>query len=137
MRLRFTIRDLLWLTLVVAAMTGVFIFVVARVGGPPSVNFHPIAFDATTWKASPSEFSHNSIRLRMVDDFLERESPIGKSREKIVALLGEPDDTPYFRNYDMVYRLGQERHPFGIDSEWLVFRLDKQALVTEATLVRD
>ncbi len=102
-----------------------------------SVGFDSMAFDSPTWKASPSEFSHDSVRLRMVDDFLKSHHPVGKSRAEIVALLGEPDNTPYFHNYDMVYHLGQERNSLPIDSEWLVLRLNSANIVIEARLARD
>ncbi len=94
-------------------------------------------FDATAWKSAPVEFSHESVRLRMVDDFLNSHAPAGKTRQQIVAMLGEPDDTEYMRSYDMVYQLGQERGAFPIDSEWLVMRLDDADIVTEARLTTD
>ena len=96
----------------------------------------PLEFDATVWQASEADDTHASIRLRMVHSFLAGQQPAGKSREQILALLGEPDDTRYFRDYDMVYYLGPERGPMSIDSEWLVFKL-KDGVVTEARLAND
>ncbi|MGB7160814.1 MAG: hypothetical protein WBD40_22305 [Tepidisphaeraceae bacterium] len=94
-------------------------------------------FDSVKWQAaSEPDATHNSVRLRMADSFLDGQQPIGKSREQIVALLGEPDDTPYFNEYDMVYYLGPERGPMGIDSEWLVLKLTRGS-VTEARLATD
>ncbi len=102
------------------------------------IDFTPMPFDAEVWRATRSEDSHDSVRLRMVDDFLATHTPVGKSREDIVVLLGEPDDTTYFSNFDLVYHLGLERDSaFPIDSEWLVMRLDRNGLVTEALLVTD
>ena len=72
----------------------------------------------------------------MVDDFLATQSPLGKSCDQIVALLVDPDDTPDFREYDMVYYLGPERGFMGIDSEWLVIKL-KNGLANEAKLITD
>jgi hypothetical protein len=72
----------------------------------------------------------------MADSFLAGQRPVGKSRAEIVAMLGEPDDTPYFRRYDMVYYLGPERGPMPIDSEWLVLKLT-DGVVTEARLAKD
>jgi hypothetical protein len=97
----------------------------------------PMPFDSGVWKANPSECSHASVRLRMVDDLLRTEHLQGRSREEVVDLLGEPDDTEYFRDYDMVYRLGLERGWICIDSEWLVLATDENDRVREACLVRD
>ncbi len=102
-----------------------------------SVDFHPVSFKSEVWKNTSSEFSLDSVRLRMVDDLLLTKLLVGLTRNNIVALIGEPDDTPYFREYPMVYHLGQERHPFGIDSEWLVIQLDKQGIATESLIVTD
>ncbi len=102
-----------------------------------SVDFRPIPFNSEVWKATPSEFSLDSVRLRMVDDLLATRPLVGQHRDDIVALIGEPDDTPYFRKYPMVYHLGQERHPFGIDSEWLVIQLNDHGIATESLVVTD
>jgi hypothetical protein len=94
-------------------------------------------FDSTKWQAASNhDRSHDSVRLRMADSFLSDRQPVGKTRDQLVALLGEPDDTEYFRNYDMVYYLGPERGPFGIDSEWLVIKLT-DGVAAEARLVAD
>jgi hypothetical protein len=58
-------------------------------------------------------------------------------REKVTAIIGEPDKTEYFKEWDLVYWLGQERGWISIDSEWLVFRLDSQKKVTDYAIVRD
>ncbi len=102
-----------------------------------SVDSRPIPFDSEVWMATPSEFSLDSVRLRMVDDLLATRPLVGRHRDEIVALIGEPDDTPYFRKYPMVYHLGQERHPFGIDSEWLVIQLNDHGIATESLVVTD
>ncbi|WP_412069317.1 hypothetical protein [Rubrivirga sp. IMCC43871] len=43
----------------------------------------------------------------MVDDLLRRHDLVGQSREEVVALLGEPEPTDYFAEYDLVLRLGE------------------------------
>ena len=103
----------------------------------PDYEFDALRFESTTWKYTPSEMSHESLRLRMVDDFLATHSPVGTTRDEIIALLGQPDDTEYFRDFDLVYHLGRERSVFGIDSEWLVVRLDDNSIVKEARIVSD
>ncbi len=102
------------------------------------LDFKPMPFDSAVWRATPSDGTHDAVRLRMVDDFLANHGPVGRTRTEIVALLGESDDTSYFSDFDMVYHLGLERGgAFSIDSEWLVIRLDSDGVVTEARLVRD
>jgi len=103
----------------------------------PSVALYSQSFDSATWKSSPAEFTHKSRRLRMADDLLKTHPLVGLDRAAIGALLGDPDQTPYFRGYDMVYFLGQERSYFGIDGEWLVIKLDSAGVATEAKLVTD
>ncbi len=131
-----------WLTtaLVVVGVFGVLACVVVIGGrlllaqmlsGPRLLDFDPAKWQA----ASKPDGTYKSVRLRMADSFLAGRQPIGKSREQIVALLGEPDDTSYFRTYDMVYYLGPERG-LGVDSEWLVLKLT-EGRVTEARLVTD
>ena len=73
----------------------------------------------------------------MLDDLLRSHPLVGRSRAEVESLIGPPDTTEYFRKYDMVYMLGQERSFIGIDSEWLVIKLDAASLVTEARLVTD
>lgn len=102
-----------------------------------SVDFTPRKFDSAVWKSTPAEFSWESMRLKMVDDLLARTTLQGMTEAAVVDLLGEPDETPYFDEFDMVYWLGQERHPFGIDSEWLVIRLNDAGVASEARVVRD
>jgi outer membrane protein assembly factor BamE (lipoprotein component of BamABCDE complex) len=73
----------------------------------------------------------------MVDDLLRRHSFRGMTREQVTAIVGEPDKTEYFKEWDLVYWLGPERGFMSIDSEWLVFRLDSQKKVTDLRNVRD
>ena len=95
------------------------------------------SFDSSGWQDSARVFSQDPIRIRMVDDLLERHELDEMTRAEVVALLGEPDKTPYFREWDMVYWLGPERGPMGIDSEWLVLRLDEHQQVIEHRVVTD
>lgn len=73
----------------------------------------------------------------MVDDLLATGRLIGQSRESAVQMLGPADDTPYFRDYDLVYWLGPERGFFSIDSEWLIIKLDEEGVIRDASLARD
>ncbi len=98
----------------------------------------PIRFDSARWKATPSSFSHESIRQRMVDDLLRTHPLVGRSRAEVESLIGPPNTTAYFDNYDMVYALGQEPNSYvAIDSEWLVIQLDAGGRVITAKLATD
>ena len=94
-------------------------------------------FTPARWNDSTLAFGPAAIRGCVVDDLLRRERLRGRTRAEIVALLGEPPRTEYFRDYDLVYWLGPERSMMSIDSEWLVFRLDSTGRVIEHRLVTD
>jgi hypothetical protein len=94
-------------------------------------------FAAAAWRDSTQVYSAAAVRGCMVDDLLKRHQLVGQSRAAVVALLGEPAPTPYFREYDLVYWLGPERGMLSIDSEWLVLRLDSGGRVSERRLVTD
>ena len=93
-------------------------------------------FDSVAWNKRHDDLA-NATRIRMVDDLLRRHEFRGMTRDEVTAIIGEPDDTPYFKDWDMVYWLGPERGFMGIDSEWLVFRLDGQKIVNDYRIVRD
>jgi hypothetical protein len=101
-----------------------------------SVDFEPTKFNAENWQKSIPTMSWNSVRLTMVDDLVENHLNTGMSKNEVIELIGIPDDTPYFRNYDMVYYLGRERNPIGIDSEWLVFKVN-YGKIQSFNIVRD
>lgn len=94
-------------------------------------------FDAAAWRDSVQAYSAAAVRGCMVDDLLNGHAFVGESRAAVVALLGEPAPTSYFREYDLVYWLGPERGLLSIDSEWLVFRLTSTGRVAERRLVTD
>jgi hypothetical protein len=91
-------------------------------------------FDPARWKnaATPA-----SVRLRMADDLVENKKLMGLTRQEVVARLGEPPKTEYFKNFDLVYYLGPERGFISIDSEWLVLKLGPDGRVVRATIAND
>ena len=76
-------------------------------------------------------------RLEMADRLIAKGQLRGRSRAEVVDVLGEPPKTGYFSDWDLVYWLGPERGFMSVDSEWLVFRFDKQGRVDEYRIVRD
>ena len=109
--------------------------------GPPMVR--PIPFESAEWKRAEGIGNGRTVRSQMVDDLLDRHDFKGKTREQVVALLGEPDRAPRndFRppNHPaLVYALGLERAgPFSVDFEYLAFRLDGQKRVVELAVTVD
>jgi hypothetical protein len=59
---------------------------------------------------------------------------VGLTRQEVIALLGEPRRTEYFKEFDIVYYLGPQRGFMGIDSEWLVLKLNPDGRVKKAAV---
>lgn len=100
---------------------------------------HDRTFNVELWR-NQDDTAQRSMwppRLCMVDDLLRKHDFKGMSREQVVALIGEPDKTEYFKDWDMVYWLGPERGFIRIDSEWLVLKLDSKDKVSDYRIARD
>ncbi len=97
--------------------------------------WHRESFDAAAWRSPQSRT--NFVRIRMVDDLLRHHFLMGKTRQEVVAVLGEPDSGGHFRDWDLVYWLGPARGFIQIDSEWLVIRLNDSKRVSQLALVTD
>jgi len=132
---RLLLFSLLFVGLVVTAITGTGAWFL--LGDSIRERWNRERFDSAAWQSESGRSSTNAVRIRMVDDLLSRHNFRGMTREQTVAIVGEPDMTEYFRDWDMVYWLGPERGLLSIDSEWLVFRLDGQKKVTDYKIVRD
>jgi len=94
-------------------------------------------FNPVVWQDTLQVYSELKPRGCMVDDLLARYKFVGITRAAVVRLLGEPQPTAYFREFDLVYWLGPERGMLSIDSEWLVMKLDRDGRVVEVKLVTD
>ena len=94
------------------------------------------SFDAMQWKDEKLVNSKDPIRIKMVDNLLNKNKLIGMSKSEVNNLLGIPPKTGYFSNYDYVYWLGPERGFLSIDSEWLVIKFENDRVV-EAKITRD
>ena len=95
----------------------------------------PTEFERSAWLEG--ETNLDEPRLRMVDDLLESEALLGKSRVEIEALLGAPTSTDKFKDSGLVYWLGPERGFISIDSEWLTVDFDQTGNVRDARIVTD
>ena len=76
-----------------------------------------------------------AIRGCMVDDLLDRYDLRGRTRDEVVALIGDAPRSPLFPDYDMVYWLGPQRGLIGTDSEFLALKLDRDKRVTAVELL--
>jgi len=94
------------------------------------------SFNSATWK-DPDSVAKEQIRIRMVDDLLVNHDLVGMQRSDVVALLGEPKQASYFKEYDLVYWLGDERTVVGIDSEWLCIKLTADGRVSSRVVLTD
>ena len=77
-------------------------------------------FDKAKWDNDPEN------RYELVDDLTDNILP-GKSRTEIIELLGKPNEY-YFKDADLVYRLGMERSYMAIDSEWILIYLNENGI---------
>lgn len=93
-----------------------------------------VEFSSDAWKHE--ELIPEGVRLTMVDALLADPGVVGRSRSQIDDLLGKPDETSYFRDYDYVYWLGPERGKISIDSEWLGLKF-RSDVVVEAHILTD
>jgi hypothetical protein len=121
---------------VVGLLALVLIIGLSALGAIHYWNTRPLPFDRAVWNAEVEDIE-DFRRHRMADWLVQGRHLIGMSRAGAVSLLGEPTVTSHFRDFDLVYVLGNERGWWSIDSEWLLMRLDKTDHVSEAKLARD
>lgn len=95
------------------------------------------AFDPTVWIDPAPSLAPPYLRSCMVDDLLAQDRLTHKTQAEVIALLGNPDDSPGFVEYDLVYVVGPERSFISIDYEWLLLTLDDQGRVETARLMTD
>lgn len=99
------------------------------------VSFTPSKpFSEEQWRNQPE------TRVEMIDDVIRKRLLIGKTRQQVISLLGEPIDlgNGHFSSdkEDMIYYLGPERGLIGIDSEWLLIWLENDVVV-KTEIARD
>ena len=92
-------------------------------------NVRPLPFDRVVWNAEVEDIE-DFRRHRMADWLVEKRRLLGMSRSEAISMLGEPTVTSHFREFDLVYVLGNERGWISIDSEWLLLRLDNTGHVS-------
>ncbi len=132
-------RVILWITIPTLLIAAPFLLLFGYIGFlTAKEHLNRVPFESSAWKRASVDDcqSKDATRIRMVDDLLNKNVLKGISKQEVEGLLGEPDQTMYFKNYDMVYCLGRERGFMPLDSEWLVLKLN-QGHVQEFRVVRD
>ncbi len=134
--LRLFLKDLIITIAVGVGFTFLICFAFVFFGPVVNDYIHRKPFNAVQWKDERFVNSRNPIKIRMVDDLLNKKKLIGMSKSEINELLGMPPKTAYFSNYDYVYWLGPERGLISIDSEWLAIKFENDKAI-EAKIVTD
>src|ERR1035441_7804754 len=87
---------------------------------------HDIVFDKELWSQGSKEriysataLSIDAPRIKMYRDLLKQQLLIGKTREEIIALLGQPENYSFRSPWNFNYWLGLQRGPMKMDSAWL------------------
>lgn len=91
-------------------------------------------FDETAWKNADLT---GRARADMLDDFLARYPPKGRTKSAVDKLLGEPTPTDKWGGAEMIYVLGNDGTYMPIGNEWLLIDLERQQRVQSFKRVRD
>jgi hypothetical protein len=117
-------------------LSGIGVIVVVLIGAAFITGHLPVRlFNTDGWKQV--ERSDDYARLRMVEHLMASGRLDGLTRAQVIAMLGPPDDTNYFSEWDMVYWLGPERSLASLDPEWLVIRFGPSGTVGDYRVVSD
>lgn len=94
-------------------------------------------FDPKIWADEAAFYEEPYPRRAMVGDVRARMLTPSMTRADVIALLGQPTDTPYFADHDLVYWLGPETGIAGMDSQWLVIDFDAAGKFQNAQVATD
>lgn len=106
--------------------------VMTYVQAPGSMN---LPFIPEKWKNADIRNPDDNTRNRMCADLLMHHKLNGKSRDEILDLLGEPDETNKFPDWDMKYYLGPSPESGTADYEWLVIKFNGKGVVGEYNIL--
>lgn len=105
-----------------------FSFCIVQLG----VNEYNSKFHTDRW------LENEQKRVYMVDDLLAKHKLVGKSKEEMIQLLGNPTETRRLEETTQtLYYLGNERGFIPIDSECLVLQFDHDDKVIEYKIQKD
>lgn len=83
-------------------------------------------FDSDNWKSQPE------MRYKMVDDIVEQKSLLGKTKEEVTVLLGEPSSRESIGKDIFLYYLGRPPSFFKAKREQLLVVFTDQKVVKVA-----
>lgn len=87
-------------------------------------------FTSEAWKTNPSH------RYKMVDDLIEHQYLIGKTKDEVIQLLGKPNWIMSSNEDVYLYRIGKAPSFFNTEREELLVAFDKQ-IVEKVALTRE
>lgn len=98
----------------------------------------PLPFSASGWDVDTDEGTWFNTRYRIAERFARSGQLQAMTREEIVALLGKPvTDVTRLGHHGLIYVLGPERGPLGIDYEWLLIDFDVTGKVSKVEVTTD
>ncbi|RNC87799.1 MAG: hypothetical protein ED556_01005 [Winogradskyella sp.] len=87
------------------------------------MQFFEERFNQEIWHTAPEE------RYKMLDDILENKFLIGKTKQDVISILGEPDKTLISEGDYFVYELGDPPSFFDSDPQYLLITFENDTVV--------
>lgn len=87
-------------------------------------------FDKERWRSEPA------TRYKMVDDVIESQLLMGKTKDEVIVLLGKPNSSSTIEKDLFLYRLGQQPSFFEAKREQLLIVFENQKVI-KVTIVQE
>lgn len=91
-----------------------------------------LPFISEKWKSAGLKNPADNTRDRMVPELLMRNRLMGNKKAGIINMLGEPEGTHNFPEWDMEYYLGPSQ--YGNGTRWLVISFNNKDEVSDYTV---
>ncbi len=91
-----------------------------------------LPFISEKWKSTGIKNPDDNTRDRMITELTRHRKLLGKSKEEIIQMLGEPEAAHDFPQWNMEYYLGPSL--YGSGTRWLVISLNDKDEVTDYTI---
>ncbi len=106
------------------------LFFIAFVLGTSLIYQFEERFDEDIWRSQPIR------RYKLADDIIESQLLIGKTKDEVIAFLGEPYSTVSLKEVSFIYRLGKPPSFLEPKMELLVIVFVNQKVI-EVTRMQD